>query len=266
MSRILHLAAAALLALALAACSSAQGGMPAGGPNQAADLIAALKPPQVQTLQGTARLDAFIAGERRAVTLLVLAKRPGSLQFQALAPTLDMLALLSTDGQRFTSFERGGEQCLTGQACPRNLARILPLPLPAGQLVAALLGDVPLLDAPADQQRLAWDAERQLYRLELGPKSALHQHYYVEPKTLRPAGAVWYQGEQRLSSLQYEGELLAGGLRKRLKVKSVKPEVEMTVELREVQFDAPLGDEAFAVTCPEGMRPIELACEPPAGP
>lgn len=266
MSKIVNVAAGFFLVLALAGCSGPQRGMPAGSPASAAELIAALKPPKLQTLQGTARLDAFIGGERRAVTLLVLAKRPGSLQFQALAPTLDMLAVLSTDGQRFTSFERGGEQCLTGQACPRNLARILPLPLPAAQLVAAFLGDLAPMEVPADQQALAWDQERQLYRLELGPKTALHQHFYVEPKSLRPAGAVWYQGDQRLSSLQYEGDLVAGGLRQRLKVKSVKPEVEMTVEMREIQADAPLGDEAFAVTCPDGMRQIELACEPPAAP
>ncbi len=266
MTRILKVCSTFFAVLSLLGCSGPQRGMPEGGPTSAAELIAALKPPKVQTLQGTARLDAFLGGERRAVTLLVLAKRPGSLQFQALAPTLDMLALLSTDGQRFLSFERGGEQCLVGQACPRNLARILPLPLPADQLVAALLGDLAPLEAPADQQALAWDEERQLYRLELGPKTALHQHYYVEPKTLRPAGAVWYQGDQRLTSLQYDGELVAGGLRQRLKVKAVKPEVEMTVELREIQADAPLGDEAFAVTCPEGMRQIELSCQPPAAP
>jgi hypothetical protein len=77
---------------------------------------------------------------------------------------------------------------------------------------------------------------------------------------------VWYQGDQRLTSLQYEGDLVAGGLRQRLKVKSVKPAVEMTVEMRDIQADAPLGEEAFAVTCPEGMRQIELACEDPAAP
>lgn len=266
MSRALVLAAWAI-ALALAVgCSAAQRGMPDDGPRSAAALIAALQPPKVQTLQGTARLDAFVAGERRAVTLLVLAKRPAGLQFQALAPTLDMLALLSSDGQRFTSYERGGEQCLTGLACPRNLARILPLPLPAAELVAALLGDLAPLAAAADQQTLAWDEARQLYRLELGPKTGLNQHFYVEPKTLRPAGAVWYQGERRLTSLQYDGALVAGGLRQRLKIKATQPEVEMTVELREIQADAPLGDEAFAVTCPDGMRQVELACEPPAGP
>jgi hypothetical protein len=40
----------------------------------------------------------------------------------------------------------------------------------------------------------------------------------------------------------------------------------MTVEMRDIQADAPLGEEAFAVTCPEGMRQIELACEDPAAP
>lgn len=255
---------ALLLAAALSACSGAGTHLPAGGPTTPAELLAALRPPKVQTLQGTARLEAFIGGDRRSVTLLVLAKRPQSLQFQALAPTLDMLALLSTDGQRFLSYERGGAQCLTGAACPHNLARLLPLPLPAPELVAALLGDLAPLDVPADQRTLAWDGERQLYRLELGSKDAMQQHYFVEPRTLAPAGAVWYQRGERLASLQYDGDPVAGGLRRWLKVKSAKPAVEMTIEMREIQVDAPLGEEAFAATCPDGMRQVELSCDPSA--
>ena len=256
--------AALLLPAVLSACSGAATQLPAGGPTTPADLLAALRPPKVQTLQGTARLEAFIGGDRRSVTLLVLAKRPQSMQFQALAPTLDMLALLSTDGQRFLSYERGGPQCLTGAACPHNLARILPLPLPAPELVAALLGDVAPLDVPPDQRTLTWDAERQLYRLELGSKDGTLQHYFVEPRTFAPAGAVWYQRGARVASLQYDGEQVAGGLRRWLKVKAVQPPMEMTIEMREIQVDAPLGDEAFAVTCPDGMRQIELSCDPSA--
>ncbi len=255
---------ALLVAAALWGCSGAATQMPAGGPTAPADLLAALRPPKVQTLQGTARLEAFLAGDRRSVTLLVLAKRPQALQFQALAPTLDMLALLSTDGQRFLSYERGGNQCLTGAACPNNLARLLPLPLPAPELVAALLGDLTPLDVPADQRALAWDGERQLYRLELGSKDGMQQHYFVEPRTFAPAGAVWYLRGERVASLQYDGEQVAGGLRRWLKVKSVRPVVDMTIELRDIQVDAPLGDEAFAVTCPEGMRQVELPCDPSA--
>lgn len=255
---------ALVAAAALTACSGAAAHMPAKGPQSPADLLAALRPPKVDTLQGTARLEAFLGGERRSVTLLVLAKRPQALQFQALAPTLDMLALLSTDGLRFLSYERGGDQCLTGAACPHNLARILPLPLPAPDLVSAMLGDVRPLDVPVDQRALAWDAERQLYRLELGSKEGLQQHFFVDPLTFAPAGAVWYQGGQRLTSLQYDGDQVAGGLRKWLKVKAVKPAVEMTIELREIQVNAPLGDEAFAATCPDGMRQLELSCDPSA--
>ena len=252
------------VAVALAGCSGAAAKMPASGPQTPADLLAALRPPKVETLQGTARLEAYVGAERRSVTLLILAKRPQSLQFQALAPTLDMLALLSTDGSRFLSYERGGEQCLTGGACPHNLARILPLPLPAPQLVAALLGELAPLEVPPDQRVLAWDAERKLYRLELGSSKGLLQHYFVDPQTLAPAGAVWYQNGKRLTSLQYDGDRVAGGLQKWLKVKSVQPAVEMTVEFREIEANLPLGDEAFAATCPEGMRQIELPCDPSA--
>ena len=86
------------------------------------------------------------------------------MQFQALAPTLDLLALMSTDGTRFVGFQRGGTKCFTGPACPRNLARLVPIALPAPQLAdeacitgysgprrRILIAD----DVPANRQLLA---------------------------------------------------------------------------------------------------------------
>lgn len=254
-----------LLIVVLCACSGGQVRLPIGGPQTAATLLAALKVPPVQTLQGQARLDAYIGTDRRSVGLLVIAKRPNQLQFQALAPTLDMLALLSTDGKRFTSYERGGQQCLVGQACPANLARLLPIPLPGDKLVGALLGDVPLLDVPADQQVLGWDGERGLYRVTLGPSDGAHQILYIQPGTLRPVGAVWFQAQQRTASIQYDGQLGPGGPPKTIRVQASAqgslPQRDMTIELRDVQVDQPIGAEAFEVACPDGMAVRELPCE-----
>ncbi len=245
----------------LCACSAAQVTLPDDGPRTVADLRALLHPPKVKTLQGTARLDAYVAGDRKSVTVLVIASTPQSLQIQALTPTLDLVALLSTDGQRFTTFERGGSQCLVGQACPRNLARLLPLPLSANGLVRALLGDVPLQEVPPDQQRLAWDSERKLYRLELGDPSGWQQHVFVAPKTLALVGAVWWLKGARQASLQYEGEVTPGGSPKLLRIKTMAQNADMTLEMRDVQIDQPVAAEVFAVTCPQGMVQVELPCE-----
>lgn len=251
-----------VVVLALAHCSGPQlRDPPQDGPKTAAELLAKLSKPSVQTLQGTGRIDAYSDGDRKSATVLMVASRPKSLQFQALTPTLDMVALLSTDGQTFTSFERGGDRCLVGKACPRNLARLLPLPLPPEGLVAALLGDMPVLPAPADQQTLHWDADKALYRVDVGAPAALHQQLFVDPHGFRVAGAVWFFGETRLASLQYQGELAGNRLPQTLRIKVEKPAADITLQLRDVQADQPVAAEVFAVQCPDGMAKQTLPCE-----
>lgn len=248
--------------IGLTACSGPQRALPKDGPQTAAELLSAIKPPKIQTLQGQARLDAYVNGDRRSVGLLVVAKRPAQVQFQALAPTLDMLGLLSTDGSRFISYERGAADCLVGDACPRNLARFLPLPLPAEQMVAALLGDPPLLAVASDQQKLAWDAERGLYRLDLGPADAWHQQVFVAPGGGRPVGVIWYEGTERVASIQYDGQVDGSGMPRTVRVKVVKPSADMTIEMRDVVMDKPVDAAVFQATCPTGSQQVELPCQP----
>lgn len=253
--------AAAIALVLLGCCGGGQVIEPSNGPRSAAELIATVVRPQTTTLQGTGRLVAYTDGERRSATVLVVAARPKSMQIQALTPTLDLIAVVSSDGERFLSYERGSDKCWVGKACPRNLARILPLPLPADGLVAALLGDLPLLPAPVEQQQLSWDGEKSLYRLQLGAVTALHQQVFVQPKDWRIVGAVWFFGDQRLASLQYDGELAPLGPPRIISVKTVTPKADLTLELREVQLNAPVDPTVFAVACPEGTVQAELPCE-----
>ncbi len=252
----------AIVALALLACACAGPAVrdPPPESTTAQALLASLVRPQIKTLQGTARLEVYAEGQRRSATVLVVASRPKSMQFQALTPTLDLVALSNCDGERFLTFERGADACYVGKACPRNLARVLPLPLPVDGLVSALLGDLPLLTAPAEARKLAWDAEKALYRLEIGAATALQQHVFVDAKTRRVAGAVWYFAGERLASLQYDGETTAG-LPRTLRVKTTRPVADLTLELRDVTADAAVDPAVFAVQCPDGMRTVDLPCD-----
>lgn len=253
-----------LLAIALllsAACAAAGTTLPHDGPQTAADVLArALARPLPQTLQGMARADSYQQGQARKADLLLALKRPASLQMQALAPTLDLLAVLSTDGKRFVSFERGGSQCHVGDACPQNLARLVPIALPPEQLVQALLGQPPLLQG--DPQRLQWDGERSLYRIDIGPADGLHQEVFVAPRTFRFVGTVLYRGAARVASVAYDGEVGVGGPPRTLRFKSQAQDLDVTLEMRKIELDKPVGDEVFAVTCPEGSQIVELPCQP----
>ena len=249
-------------ALLLGACAAAQTALPADGPTTATEVLArALARPLPATVQGMARLDSYQAGQARKVDLLLALRRPGAVQMQALAPTLDLLAVLSTDGKRFVAFERGGSECHVGDACPQNLGRLVPIALPPDELVAVFLGRPPLL--AATPQHLGWDAERSLYRIDLGSEAGLHQQVFIAPRTFRFVGTVLYRGAARLASVAYDGEVGAGGPPRTLRYKSQAEDLDLTLELRKVDLDVPIGDDVFAVTCPQGSRIVELPCPPP---
>lgn len=246
-----------LCSLAIAACSGAAR-MPSDGPQTADDVLArAASVVYPQHVQGTARMDAYTDGERRAGNLLLFLQRPNKAQVQALSPTLDLLALLSTDGERFTSFERGGKQCLVGPACPANLARLVPIALPAAQLVGVLVGVPPLHDAP--ERTLEWDRDRGLYRVRIGQRAGQHQDVYIEPRTFRYAGAVWFRGKERLASVQYAGT--KGSLPEVLRLQSSRPQTDLTLTWREPDTTEAPDADTFAVSCPDGMPVVELGCE-----
>lgn len=248
---------AAVLALA---CTAPQHTLPADGPQTAEAVLArALARPLPATAQGMARLEAYAHGERRSVDVVVQIAMPDAVQLQAVSPTLDMLAVLATDGKRFVSFERGGATCSVGEACPQNLARLLPIALPPAELVPALLGRPPLWALAG--QRLAWDEARGLYRVTRGDDAGPHQQVFVSPHDFRFVGTVLWQGAERLASLEYVG---TGRLPETLRYRT--KDTDVTVAMRRIELDQPIDREAFAIACPDGMLRQELPCGPPAQP
>ena len=251
-----------LLGLFTLACSGTQTQLPANGPQTADDVLArALARPLPKTAQGMARLDAYMEGQRRSVDMIVILAMPDAVQMQAVSPTLDMLAVMATDGKRFVSFERGGEKCLLGDACPRNMARLVPIALSPQQLVPALLGRPPLLDLA--EKRLEWDTKRDLYVATLGLDSGPHQQVFVSPKDFRIVGTVLYDKTERVASIEYVGgERIPDLLHYKAK------DVDVSVSLRKIDLDLPADAEAFALACPSGMLQQEMPCvdtTPPTG-
>ena len=236
------------------ACSSPQVPLPPGGPQSAEDVLArALARPLPKTAQGMARLDAYSKGQRRSVDLIVIVAMPNAVHMQAVSPTLDMLAVMATDGKRFVSFERGGDTCVIGDACPRNMARLVPIALSPEQLAPALLGRPPVLDAA--EKRLDWDQKRELYVVTLGLDAAQHQQVFISPKDFRMVGTVLYDKAERVASIEYMGgERVPGELRYKAK------DVDVTVSLRKIDLDLPADAEAFAPACPGGMLRQEMPC------
>ncbi len=252
-------------ALGLACCAAlwACGGIsrPKGGPQTATEVLAAHRARNLPTtLQGEARMEAYVDGKARKADLLVRLQRPGRAQLQVMTPTGDMLAVLATDGARFTSFERGGAVCQQGPACAANMARLVPLALPPAELVDAVLGAPPLLDDPAPS--LKWDQERGAFALVLR-QGRQRQELWLRPPGMEPLASIVYQDGKRVASIAYGEHGKAGvpGLAAQIRVRLTRGDADVSIALREVEADAEIEPEAFVVACPSGMPSQELPCE-----
>lgn len=256
-----------LLLLATAAlsvdCAGAQSTRPSDGPSSADQLLKrALARPMARTLQGMTRLDSYVDGAARKADVLIRLAAPDKVQFQALSPTMDLLAVLTTDGQRFVSYERGGRRCYTGKACPSNLARLVPMAMPADQLVAAIVGRPPILPAP--ERSLHWDEAKKAWRVHLGgARDRDQQDVWITHGDYRFRGSVIYRQSKRVASIAYGG-LPKGdaiGAPRRLRLQIPERKIDMSLELREVTVNEAIDARDFAIPCPTGTLEVRLPCE-----
>ncbi len=255
---------AAFVATGAVGCSGTERTrLPVDGPQTAAAVLARARAvPLARSVQGMARMDAWVDGEARKGNVLIVIERPDRAHFQALTPTIDMIAVLATDGQRFISFERGADRCLVGRACAANMARLVPLELPPGELVDAILGRLPVITG---SQTLSWDTQRDAYLIEIrAADGRTVEQVWIQARTFRFLGTVLHVGGKRVASLAYDEVTAwgAGGPPRTLRVQVEARKLDLSLRLREIEIDAPADAEVFAPTCPSGMLQVELPCAP----
>lgn len=260
-----HLPGAGSVVLFGAACMIAGCGggtaKPTTGPQTVADVLAAADARALPTtVQGEARMDAYVDGVARKADLLVRLERPGKAHLQAMTPTGEMVAVLATDGVRFTSFERGGAQCQTGPACARNMARLVPLALPPVELVDALLGRPPRLQQATSA--MSWDGQRGAWRVALN-RPPLRQELWLRPPQMDVLASIVSRDGKRILSIAYadHGKHGIAGLPGTLRVQMPQQKVDVSIELRDVEAGEAIEAEAFAMPCPRGMAVAELPCD-----
>ncbi len=193
----------------------------------------------------------------------LLAARPASLRFEALSPTGDSLGLLVSDGRWFTSFQRGDEVCYVGPACPANVARLLPLPLPTEAVVLILLGEAPLIEYRDSQ--VTFNRRTGHYDVTLdGMTRGERQVISVSPEDRMPRRVVVARDDEPLyqvdfSDLRPVGEAL---LPMRIRFQMPSRRVDLSLAYRDVLTDfEELTPEMFLFDCPKGTVPTTLHCD-----
>jgi len=267
-----HLTALALtMGAALSACPGTHFDPPAE-PYTSADAVLELardyiaSGPQEAVIEARASQYSNAGGLKGKV--LILAQRPGHLRMEGLSPTDDSVSVLATDGERFTSYQRGQSTCWVGRACPSNVGRFASVPLSSDELVGVLLGRPPLI--PYDSVAMKWDSAVGAYRLDLeggasdlGMAHGRTQRIWVAHSDGRIVRtALLEEGKTKVdvtySEFKRVGERLVPA---RLDVKLAREETDLRLEYRDIDLKTALEPTAFVFECPAGTSLEEMSCQ-----
>ena len=213
-----------------------------------------------QDLSSEARVSYYGKEGARKAKAVILARRPASLHFSVYSPSDDMLAVLASDGERFTFFERGQASCYSGRSCAENIGRFSFFPLEGHQLVDALLGGVPLI--AATRTSLIWDGRSGAYRLERLGDAGVLQRIWVSHGSWLVKRMEVYRGDVLELSLAFSDIKVVSNeaLAHTLDMKMPGRDVDLRVRLRDLELNTAPSDEAFEIPCPEGTSSERLLC------
>jgi hypothetical protein len=215
---------------------------------------------KVRSVQGEARVAIDAPGRTGTVSQFLAAERPDRLHVETLDFFGNVAAVLVAGGGRFSLYDARERVLYRGAATPANLARLVPLPLPAEDLVDVLCGSAPLPGAP-----VAAEPGPGTVRLELeGPEGAATLHVgegaVVERAGLRPAGRPAWTVRGEVYRFR-EGTRFPTDVT--LEAKSL--DVKLALHWREVEVNGALDPGLFALAPPQGARVVDLDAEPAPG-
>jgi outer membrane lipoprotein-sorting protein len=133
-------------------------------------------------LEGDSKLRVESPQGSGTLSMFVSVTRPALLHLETFDFFNRPLASLVSDGKGFGLYQTETNTWFQGPASPENVSRFLPVVLPSQELVAIMLGQVPLI--PPERMELALDRKEGVYVLTLhqGPATQVLQ---VHPKYLR---------------------------------------------------------------------------------
>jgi outer membrane lipoprotein-sorting protein len=215
---------------------------------------------RLHSLSVEARVSYYGKDGARKAKAVILARRPAALHFSVYSPTDDLLAVLASDGEHFTSFERGAPTCYTGRSCAENIGHFSFFPLEGELLVEALLGGVPLIWSR--KASVTWDASSGTYRVELIGSRKVTQSIWVTQGTWEVVRTEILRAGVLEISIAFEDVKTVGGSRlpHTISMKMPERELDLRVRYREVDLNTKIDDEAFQIPCPDGTSTQTLLC------
>lgn len=205
---------------------------------------------KVISLRGDGRLDVDSKDARGGVGLFLSVSRPALLHLEPIDFFNRPQGVLVSDGTTFSLYSVPESVVLTGPASPPNVSRLLPIVIPANELVSVMLGEAPRIEP--DTVELAIDEEQRTYRLTL-TKGEIVQTLWVHPEHFRVLrsevrGAPAYD-------LQFSDFLKTPdvALPRRIVLASQAGEARLELRHKDVVINGPLDLTDFEFEAPEGI-------------
>jgi hypothetical protein len=126
---------------------------------------------RVQSIRAEARVDQRGAEGRIKGTVLMFVQRPGRVRFDAMTQ-FGPAAILTSDGQTFAYSDLRSHRFLVGDTCPKNIARLLNIPLSVEQTTLLLLGGTPVIEH--ERATIVW-MDTGFYRIVLRARDGSRQ-------------------------------------------------------------------------------------------
>jgi hypothetical protein len=230
---------------------------------------------ELRAIRAEARVEQRGQAGRVRGTVLMFVERGERVRFDVMTQ-FGPVAILTSDRERFAFADFRAHRYLTGATCPKNIARLLGVPMSVDETSRFLLGSTPVI--AADQREVAWDGDG-YYRVELlasdGTRQLLRLGVYAADRELPAAEQRLYllQAELRardgrtLWRVRYDDhELVALGAGQlmvpyRVHVERPDADTDSLVRFKQIVLNPQIPEGAFAQTPRPGMQIEEASCD-----
>lgn len=208
----------------------------------------------VRSLTGQLHLEVWHKSERVRLRQLVAVRQPDRLRIDSLSPFDQPLSTLVSDGRTLSLYSLEEKRFWQGGATPANLARLVPIAMAPESLSALLRGTLPVIRHQT--ATVGWNGEEGWYQLDLEGQGGRRQRIFLEPGTLRVAGAQEWVGDV----LQYRARLgdysgtADDAVPRRMRLEAPGDDLRIDVEVVDHRLNPELPDAAFVLDPPRGIR------------
>jgi outer membrane lipoprotein-sorting protein len=209
----------------------------------------------IVSLEGDSKLRVESPQASGTLSMFVSITRPALLHLETFDFFNRPLASLVSDGKRFGLYQTETNTWYQGPASPENVSRFLPVVLPGEELVAIMLGQVPLI--PPEQMTLKLDRDQGVYVLTL-QRGAATQVLHVHTKYLRVMrsqvrGIPGY--DLSFADFLEKGSLIFPG---RVELVAEQAQTKLQVRYQQISLNGRPDLTLYELVAPEGAKVVEV--------